>query len=170
MRVVVGKIGRAHGIRGDVSVELRTDVPDKRFAVGASVFCRHGLLKVVSSRPHSGKLLIHFSEFSDRTIAESHHGCLLESEIDPDESPDDGSYYDRQLRGLNVLVAGEPRGSVVDVLHLPAHDSLVISFEGQEVQVPFVEALVTDVDLTAGTLTVADRPGLLNPDQADEAR
>ena len=73
-------------------------------------------------------------------------------------------------RGLTVLVSGEQRGTVIDVLHLPAHDSLLIDYNGQEIQVPFVEALVTEIDLDAGTLTVADRPGLLDPDQAEEAR
>lgn len=170
MRVTVGRIGRAHGIRGDLAVELRTDDPDKRFAVGSSVFCRHGELSVTSARSHSGKLLVHFAQVSDRTAAEAHHGCVLEADIDPDDVPDDGSFYDRQLRGLKVLVDGEDRGKVIDVLHLPAHDSLLIEFNGSEVQVPFVEALVVDVDLAAGSVTISDRPGLLNPDQAEEAR
>ena len=170
MRVIIGRIGRAHGIRGDLAVDVRTDDPDKRFAVGASVLCRHGRLTVSSARFHSGKLLVHFDEVPDRTAAEAHHGCVLEAEIDPDEVPDDGSFYDRQLRGLTVLVDGEPRGTVVDVLHLPAHDSLLIESGDTQVQVPFVEALVTDVDLASGTLTVADRPGLLDPEQAEEVR
>lgn len=170
MRVTVGRIGRAHGIRGDLAVDVRTDDPDKRFAIGASVLCRHGRLTVASSRWHSGKLLLHFVEVPDRTAAENHHGCVLESVIDPNEIPEDGSFYDRQLRGLSVLVGDEIRGLVVDVLHLPAHDSLLIEHQGQEIQVPFVEALVTGVDLAAGTITVVDRPGLLDPDQAEEAR
>lgn len=170
MRVTVGRIGRAHGIRGDLAVDLRTDDPDKRFAIGSSVLCRHGSLTITAARPHSGKLLVHFEEVPDRTAAEGHHGCVLEAEIDPGEVPDDGSFYDRQLRGLTVLVSGEQRGTVIDVLHLPAHDSLLIDYNGQEIQVPFVEALVTEIDLDAGTLTVADRPGLLDPDQAEEAR
>ncbi len=170
MRVTVGRVGRAHGIRGDLAVELRTDDPDKRFAVGASVFCRHGELVVGSARSHSGKLLVSFQHIADRTAAETHHGCILEAEVDPNETPDDGSFYDRQLRGLTVLVNGQARGTIKDVLHLPAHDSLLIAYNGVDVQVPFVEELVPEVDLDARTITVVDRPGLLDPSQAEEVR
>lgn len=171
MRVIVGRIGRAHGIRGDVAIEPRTDEPDKRFAVGSSVLCRHGLLTISSFREHSGRFLAHFEEIVDRTAAESHSGCLLEVEIDPGVEPDDDdSYYDHQLRGLRVMVDGQVRGTVTDVLHLPAQDSLLLDLDGREAQVPFVEALVTEVDLLEGTVTIADRPGLLDQDAADEVR
>ncbi|GAA3547177.1 ribosome maturation factor RimM [Aeromicrobium flavum] len=171
MRVVVGRIGRAHGIRGDLTVETRTDEPERRFAVGSSVLCRGGTLTITSAREHSGRLLVSFAEVPDRTAAEQLHGALLEVEVDPDEVPDDDeAYYDRQLIGLTVLVDGQTRGTVTEVLHLPAHDTLVLDLDGREVQVPFVEALVPDVDLDAGTVTVEDRPGLLNPEDADEVR
>jgi len=99
------------------------------------------------------------------------HGAFLEVEIDPAEVPDeDDAFYDHQLMGLRVLVAGAERGTVREVLHLPAHDSLLIDVDGRRVQVPFVAALVPEVDIEAGTLTVADRPGLLDPDAADEVR
>ncbi len=170
MRVVVGRVGRAHGIRGDLAIDVRTDEPDKRFAVGASVLCRHTTLTVASARPHQGKLLVHFKQLPDRTAAEAHQGCILEVDVDENASPEDGTFYDRQLRGLTVLVDGQPRGKVLDVLHLPAHDSLLLDIAGAEVQVPFVEALVSEVDVESGTLTVVDRPGLLDPSAADEAR
>ncbi|RYJ04710.1 MAG: ribosome maturation factor RimM [Actinomycetales bacterium] len=171
MRVVVGRIGRAHGIRGDLSVDPRTDEPERRFAVGSSVLCRDGKLTITSSRPHSGKWLVHFAEVPDRTAAERFHGAVLEVEVDPDEVPeDDDAFYDHQLVGLTVTVGGAPRGRVLDVMHLPAHDSLLVEVDGRRVQVPFVEALVPEVDLEAGTVTVEDRPGLLNPEEADEVR
>jgi len=171
MRVVVGRIGRAHGIRGDLSVDPRTDEPEKRFAPGSSVLCRDRVLTVAAVRPHSGKLLVTFDEVPDRTAAEQLHGAVLEVEVDPADAPDeDDAFYDHQLVGLRVLVDGTERGTVLEVLHLPAHDSLLLAVDGRRVQVPFVEAIVPDVDLAAGTLTVLDRPGLLNPEEADEAR
>ncbi|WP_313404565.1 ribosome maturation factor RimM [Aeromicrobium sp.] len=171
MRVVVGRIGRAHGIRGDLSVDPRTDEPERRFAPGSSVLCRDGVLTIAAAREHSGKLLVTFAEVPDRTAAEQLHGALLEIEIDPDEVPDeDDAFYDHQLEGLKVMVDGTERGTVLEVLHLPAHDSLLLAVDGRRVQVPFVEALVPEVDLESGTVTVADRPGLLNPEEADEVR
>ncbi len=170
MRLVVGRIGRAHGIRGELSVESRTDEPQRRFAPGSSVLCRDGVLTVTACRPHAGRLLISFAEIPDRTAAEGYHGALLEVEVDPDETSDDGAFYDHQLIGLTVVADGVDRGRVVDVLHLPAHDSLVVDVGGRQVQVPFVEALVPDVDLAGGRVTVLDRPGLLDPDEADEVR
>jgi 16S rRNA processing protein RimM len=171
MRVVVGRIGRAHGIRGDLTVETRTDEPERRFAVGSSVLCRGGALTITAAREHSGRLLVTFAEVPDRTAAEKLHGAMLEVEVDPDEVPDDDdAFYDRQLIGLSVLVDGQPRGTVAEVLHLPAHDTLVLDLDGRQVQVPFVQALVPEVDLEAGTVTVEDRPGLLDPEEADEVR
>lgn len=175
MRVVVGRIGRAHGIRGDLSVEPRTDEPERRFAPGSSVLCLRGgverLLTITSARPHGGRLLVSFDEIGDRTAAEQLHGAILEVEIDPSQEPDDeDAFYDHQLIGLAVVVAGERRGHVREVLHLPAHDSLLVDVDGRRVQVPFVAALVPEVDLQARTVTVVDRPGLLDPAAADEVR
>lgn len=177
MRVVVGRIGRAHGIRGDLSVEPRTDEPEKRFAPGSSVLCVIGgvdrTLTVAAAKPHGDRLLVTFAGIADRTEAERFHGALLEVDVDPAEVPDeDDAFYDHQLIGLTVTVEGDDteRGTVRDVLHLPAHDSLVLDLGERTAQVPFVAALVPEVDLAAGTLTVADRPGLLDPDSADEAR
>lgn len=171
MRVVIGRIGRAHGIRGDVAVELRTDEPERRFAPGSSVLSSGRELVVASSRPHSGRFLVRFVGVADRTAAEALRGQLVEVEVDEDEIPDDdGEFYDRQLVGLAVVTADERVGEVTEVLHLPAHDLLVVATDAGDVMVPFVEALVPDVDLEAGTLTVADVPGLLRPDEAEEVR
>ncbi len=171
MRLVVGRIGRAHGIRGDLTVETRTDEPERRFAPGSSVLCRDQVLTIEASRPHSGRLLVTFAGVSDRTAAEQLHGALLEVDVDPDEVPDeDDAFYDHQLVGLKVMVDGTERGAVLEVLHLPAHDTLLVSVDGRRVQVPFVEALVPTVDLESGTVTIVDQPGLLNPEEADEVR
>lgn len=171
MLVVIGRIGRAHGIRGELAVEVRTDEPERRFAVGSSVVCGGRTLTFKSVRPHSGKLLVSFEEVGDRTAAERLHGQLLEVRIDPDERPaDEDSYYDHQLVGLTVMSADRKRvGVVTSVLHLPAHDTLAVEVDGREALVPFVAALVPEVDLERGSITVADVAGLLDPDAAEIA-
>ncbi len=171
MRVVVGRIGRAHGIRGEVSVELRTDEPDVRFAVGASLHTSSRSLTVSSTRRHQGRLLVRFEGVDDRTGAEALQATLLEADVDPDATPDDpDEFYDHQLIDLDVVAGGRVVGTVADVLHLPEQDLLVVDVEGTEVMVPFVSELVPTVDLGAGAVHVADRPGLLDPTIADEVR
>jgi 16S rRNA processing protein RimM len=168
MLVVVGRIGRGHGVRGEVSVELRTDEPEARFAVGASLHTDGPRkLTIRSVRPHLGRLLIAFDEVVDRERAETLRGATLSAEVEAHERPDDPEeYYDRQLVGLEVHAAESGAvGQVVGVVHLPLQDLLTIRrTDGREVMVPFVAELVPEVDLVAGTLRVADRPGLLHPD------
>lgn len=172
MEVVVGRISRAHGIRGELTVQVRTDEPERRFAPGSSVSVDDGPLKVAGSRRHSGRLLVRFVGIDDRTAAEALHGQLLRVDVDPDAVPEaDGEFYDHQLVGLDVLRStGERVGTVREVTHPPAQDLLAIDVDGREVLVPFVEALVPEVDLAAGTVTVADVPGLLDPDEAEEVQ
>jgi 16S rRNA processing protein RimM len=174
MWVVVGRISRSHGVRGEVSVEIRTDEPETRFTVGAQLQAdgRHPRrLTIRAVRPHSARLLVTFDEVGDRTQAESLRGATLSAEIDPDQRPDDPQeFYDRQLVGLQVQsaegsAAGEAAGEVVGVVHLPLQELLnVRRADGREVLIPFVAELVPEVDLGAGTVLIADRPGLLDPD------
>jgi len=168
MQVVVGRIGRAHGIRGELSIDVRTDEPDRRFAAGQQLTGDRRTFTVESSRHHQGRLLVRFAEVADRTAAEQLTGTLLEIDIDPDEVPeDDEEFYDHQLVGLSAVADEREVGTVVDVLHLPEQDLLVIEVDGREVLVPFVAELVPEVDLAAGRLVVTDRPGLLDPDDAE---
>lgn len=171
---MVGRIGRAHGIRGEVSVQTLTDEPERRFAPGSSVVVRPQgrTLTVTASRPHQGRLLVAFAEVDDRTAAESLRGAQLVSDVDVEDRPDDPEeFYDHQLVGLAVEVAGTARGTVVDVLHLPSQDVLAVRrADGAEVLVPFVTALVPEVDLDGGRVEVADVPGLLDPEEADVSR
>ncbi|MPZ97557.1 MAG: ribosome maturation factor RimM [Propionibacteriales bacterium] len=174
MELVIGRIGRAHGIRGELSVDLRTDDPEARFAVGTVVAtdpASAGPLTITATRPHSGRLLVQFEQVADRTAAEGLRGVLLLADIDPDDDAEDDGYYPHQLVGLRVVTdAGDEVGEVRDVQSAPAHDLLVVRRDdGGEALVPFVTALVPDVDLTSGRLVVADRPGLLRPDEADAA-
>jgi 16S rRNA processing protein RimM len=171
IEVVVGVIGRAHGIRGDVAVDVRTDEPERRFAVGEVLRAEDGPRRftVGAARDHSGRLLVHFDELADRTAAEAARGTVLVADVDPAELPDsEDEYYDRQLVGLAVRDAGGGVvGRVTAVLHLPVQDTLEVDTADGVRLVPFVSAVVTGVDLAVGELQLADVPGLLS-EQDDE--
>jgi 16S rRNA processing protein RimM len=169
--LVVGRIGRPHGLKGEVSVEPRTDEPDRRFTPGARLRTERrrpggdavSSLTVRDTRWHSGRLLVTFEEIADRTAAEDARGTLLVVSVDPSERPEDPEeFYDHQLVGLAVeTTAGEQVGELVEVVHGTAQDLLVVRAEDdREVLVPFVAALVPEVDLEGGRIVVDDRPGL----------
>lgn len=176
--VVVGRIGRPHGVRGEVSVELRTDEPDRRFVPGVVLGTeaprvappgsgvRPERLTVRAARWHQDRLLVTFEELTDRTAAESVRGLLLLTEVAQDARPDDPEeFYDHQLVGLRVVTTdGRDVGEVAAVVHGAAQDLLAVrTSAGPEALVPFVTALVPEVDLGARRVVVADRPGLLTP-------
>ncbi|MEU3495985.1 ribosome maturation factor RimM [Kitasatospora cineracea] len=169
MQLVVGKIGRAHGIRGDVSVEVRTDEPELRLGPGAVLLtdpAATGPLTVESGRVHSGRLLLRFAGVKDRTAAEALRGTMLIAEIDPDETPEDpDEYYDHQLIGLDVVLAdGTPVGELTEVVHLPYQDLLTVERpDGTEVLIPFVEQIVPTIDLDEQRVVITPPPGLIDP-------
>ncbi|MFJ4681148.1 ribosome maturation factor RimM [Kitasatospora sp. NPDC088783] len=168
MQLVVGRIGRAHGIRGDVSVEVRTDEPELRLGPGAVLFtdpAAIGPLTVETGRVHSGRLLLRFAGVKDRTAAEALRGTMLIAEVDPDETPDDpDEYYDHQLIGLDVVLAdGTPVGELTEVLHLPYQDLLTVQRpDGTEVLIPFVEQIVPTIDLDEQRVVITPPPGLID--------
>jgi 16S rRNA processing protein RimM len=126
---------------------------------------------VQSVRDHSRRLLVKFAEVVDRAAAQSIRGTVLIAAVEPNELPaEPGEFYDRQLIGLRATTpAGVDVGMVGSVLHLPAQDLLEIETPAGTRLVPFVAALVPEVDLEAGRLTVADIAGLLDDrDAADE--
>lgn len=176
--VVVGRIGRPHGVHGEVSVEVRTDEPGRRFADGTVLGTRtplgaapHGpdrpaSLTVQRTRWHQSRLLVTFAELPDRTAAEAVRGLSLVTDVDLAEAPDDPEeFYDHQLVGLAAVTTdGVPVGEVSDVVHGAGQDLLTLRTpEGREVLVPFVTALVPVVDVPGGRLEIADRPGLIDP-------
>lgn len=170
MKVVVGRIGRAHGIRGDLGVDIRTDEPERRFAPGSSVVYDGGALTIVSARHHSGRLIVRFEGIDDRNAAETLHGKILEVEVDDDELPEDPEeFYDHQLIGLEARVGDKVIGAVSQVIHMPEQDTLAITTDTGEILVPFVLDLVPEVDVRGGFVLIADMPGLLNPEEADNA-
>ena len=169
--VVVGVVGRPHGVRGEVAVQPRTDEPERRFAPG-SVLRAEGssrTLTVEGLRWHSGRLLLRFAGFDDRTGIESVRGLVLVADVDPDEPPEEpGEYYDRQLVGLAVqTAAGVHVGEVASVLHLPAQDVLEVATAAGPRLVPFVAALVPDVDLARRLITVVEQAGLLSEEEEE---
>lgn len=174
MDVVVGRIGRPHGLRGEVSVEVRTDDPEGRLAPGSTLRtdpAAAGPLTVAAGRVHSGRLLLAFEGHDDRSAAERLRGVLLVADVDPDERPEDPEeYFDRQLEGLAVrTVDGQVVGTLHDVLHLPGQDVLAVRRpDGSEVLVPFVHEIVPTVDLDAGHVLVDAPPGLLSPVEDEE--
>ena len=158
-------IGRAHGIRGEVVIDVRTDEPERRFVAGTRLRVEGSdrTLSLVRARDHSGRLLAEFAELVDRTAAEQARGTVLVVDVDPDERPAAAEeYYDRQLVGLTARRPdGSEIGPVTAVLHLPAQDTLEIAMPAGPRLVPFVQALVPTVDLPGGVLIVADVAGLL---------
>lgn len=174
MHLVVGRIGRPHGVRGDVIVDVRTDDPDLRFAAGsvlATEPAASGPLTVSAARWHSGRLLVTFAGIDDRDQAEELRGVMLVVDSADLTDPGDADYVrDYQLVGLTVLTTtGEPVGKVTDVLH-HGQDLLVIKGDGPrsgaEILVPFVTPVVPEVDVAGGRLVIDPPPGLLDPDEA----
>jgi 16S rRNA processing protein RimM len=166
MQVTVGRIGRPHGIRGDVVVGVRTDEPELRFAVGSRLDTDPadvGPLTVAAVRWHSGELLVRFEGYRDRTAAEELRGTWLRvdsSTLTPSDDPD--VFHDHELIGLTVrTVDGTEVGVVDDVLH-PAQDLLAVRGPAGEILVPFVKAIVTEVNVEAGVVTIDPPPGLLD--------
>jgi len=168
MEVVVGRIGRPHGLKGEVTVEVRTDDPEGRLAPGTSVRTdpvAAGPLTIADGRVHSGRLLLSFEGYDDRGAAERLRGVLLVAEVDPAERPEDPEeFFDHQLVGVTVrTVAGEVVGAVHEVLHLPGQDVLAVRRpDGSEVLVPFVRSIVPTVDLAGAGIVVDPPPGLLD--------
>ena len=174
IEVVVGRIGKPHGIRGEVTLDVRTDEPERRFAPGTTLRAqppagtdrRPATLTVARARWHQSTLLVTFEELADRNAAEAARGTLLHATIGRDETPEDpDEYYDHQLVGLAVVdLDGTPLGEVRALVHGAAQDLLSVRTpDGRDALVPFVTALVPEVDLAAGRVVVADRPGLVSP-------
>jgi 16S rRNA processing protein RimM len=150
MRLLVGRIGRAHGILGEATIEVRTDEPDRRFAIGATVQTdSNGNLKIISGRVHNGILLLGFEGIADRNGIEKLRNTLLYADVDINETNDDeDEYHVMQLIGCAaVLESGEAFGEVTDVINLPGQDLLAIKTVHGEQLIPFVHQLVPTVDI-----------------------
>jgi 16S rRNA processing protein RimM len=175
MLLTVGRVSRAQGTRGEVVVELRTDDPETRFAPGAVLVTdpEHvGPLTVGRTRWHGSRLVVRFRNVPGRAAAESLRGVRLLVDVPDDERPPDpDEFYDYQIVGLRaVTVDGATVGEVSHVIHLPGQELLAIRRPtGDEVLVPFVHAIVPEVDLAERRLVVDPPPGLLEPEPIDES-
>ncbi|GAA4448508.1 ribosome maturation factor RimM [Phytohabitans houttuyneae] len=181
MLLYVGRIARPHGIRGEVIVDLRTDDPDERFAPGKVLVTDPGAmpskdtdpaafqvperLTIEEVRSHHGRLIIGFDGIYDRNVAEALRGVLLcvdSADVGPLADPDE--FHDHQLVGLTAVTpSGETLGEVARIDHAPASDLLVLRRpEGHTALVPFVKAIVPEVDLAGGRVIVDPPEGLFD--------
>jgi 16S rRNA processing protein RimM len=173
VQLVVGRIGRAHGIKGEVTVEVRTDEPELRLAPGAVLAtdpAATGPLTIATGRVHSGRLLLRFAGVADRTGAEALRNTLLIADVDPEETPEDPEeYYDHQLVDLDVVTTdGTEVGRIAEISHLPYQDLLIVRRpDGSEVMVPFVAEIVPEVDLEEQRAVIDPPPGLLDDAPGD---
>ncbi|MEU8900903.1 ribosome maturation factor RimM [Nocardia sp. NPDC048505] len=174
MELVVGRVAKSHGVRGELVVEVRTDEPEARFAVGNTLRGRLPRDKQVrdftieSAREHSGRLLVFVAGVQDRTAADALRGLLFfvnSEDLPPSADPDE--YYDHELEGLTVqLTDGTLVGTVREVLHSAAGELLSVQAaeDKREILIPFVTAIVPTVSI-ADRLVVIDPPeGLLDPE------
>lgn len=193
MQLVVGRIGKPHGVRGEVTVEVRTDEPEARFAPGTVLRTEPGAtpptsprstedapgngdepgvrfrvpaeLTIEEARFHQGRVLIAFAGIPDRNTAEALRGTLLvvdSADVTPPDDPEE--FHDHQLVGLAVVTpAGERLGEVARIDHAPSSDLLVLRRpEGRTALIPFVRAIVPEVDLAGGRVIVDPPAGLLD--------
>jgi 16S rRNA processing protein RimM len=179
MLLVVGKVGRPHGLRGEVLVNIHTDEPAQRFAPGMVLIADPGArasappgawqipgrLTVQSARPHQGRMIVVFDGVGDRDLAEQLRDVLLwVDSADLPASGDPDEFSDHQLIGLAAVdPAGEPLGEVLRVDHAPASDLLVLRRpDGRTALVPFVQAIVPQVDVAGGRVVVTPPEGLFD--------
>ena len=171
MDLVVGRVIKAHGITGELAVDVRTDDPDERFAPGMTLRARPSRggpqreYVIESAREHSGRLLVRLEGVADRNAAEALRGNIFlvdTADLPPIDDPDE--FYDHQLEGLSVVTtSGTVVGNVNEVLHTAAGELLSVTSEsGGEVLVPFVGAIVTEVSLQNQTIEIDPPDGLLD--------
>ena len=173
----VGRLVKAHGLKGALKIELYTDDPARRFTPGATFTLQvpttsqwHGkTLELAELRWYNTHAVAFFKDVADRTAAESLVKAILWVEQDVEELPvEEDAWYDHQLVGLGVVRDGERVGTVIRIDHLPAQDLLTITTDDGEVMVPFVKAFVPSVDIEAGIMTVTPPPGLFEQLPDDE--
>jgi 16S rRNA processing protein RimM len=169
MLLVVGVIARPHGVRGELVVDVRTDEPDDRFAPGSVLTTAPGApvasLTVETARPHLGRLIVTFEGVHERDVAETLRGvelCVDSAVLSPPDDPDE--FHDFQLVGLTAVDrAGAEIGEVVRIDHAPAADMLVLRRPGGRTSlVPFIAAMVPEVDLAGGRVVITPPEGLLD--------
>jgi 16S rRNA processing protein RimM len=170
--VVVGKITKAHGLRGEVVVLVSSDNPD-RFVPGSSVFLEDGReLKIRDARPNGGRLLVSFDGIDERTAAEHLRGVTLVVPRSMLPTLAEGEFWPHQLEGCEVVTeSGRSLGAIVDVVASAANDLWVaVDGSGTETMIPAIREVVAEVDVARRRVLVRDLPGLTMPDDEDSGR
>ncbi|CAM3207489.1 Ribosome maturation factor RimM [Arthrobacter ulcerisalmonis] len=173
MQLQVARIGKPHGIRGEVTVQVLTDAPGDRFVPGTEFVVEPasaGPLTVISARWNKDILLLAFDEIVDRNQAETIRGAKLFVETDELAEDDDEGWYEHELVGLEVRVGGHVVGKIAALNTMPVQDLLMVTTpEGTEILVPFVEQIVPEVNVEGGYILVTPPAGLfeVNADDAE---
>ena len=163
MQLVVGRIGRAHGVLGEATIEVRTDNPDQRFTLGSKLTLDSGReLIVKSARWHNQVLLLTFEGITDRNQIEALKDQLLSANVDTsDLGP--GEYHYQQLIGSTVFLnSGQLLGPVTEVVALPGQDLLAVEYQGRQVLIPMVKAIITSIDIENKKIVVDPPKGLID--------
>jgi 16S rRNA processing protein RimM len=165
MQLQVARIGKPHGIRGEVTVQVMTDAPEDRFVPGTELTVEpasKGPLTVISARWNKDILLLGFEEVVDRNGAEELRGAMLSVDTEElDGEDDDEGWYEHELVGLQAKVGDDVVGTVSGLRTLTVQDLLVVDdTQGREVLVPFVEAIVPEVNVEGGYVLITPPPGL----------
>lgn len=177
-RLRVGRLTKAHGLKGALKVELYTDEPERRFVPGASFSLQvppespwhNRSVELLELRWYNEQPVAFFKGVEDRTAAETLVKAILWVDKDDAEELEPDTWYDHQLVGLDVIVDGMKVGVVARIDHLPAQDLIVVKTKGDDVLVPFVRAIVPNVDIQAGQITMTPPGGLFDPEHAEIAR
>lgn len=172
MQLIVAIIGSAHGLKGEVKLDVRTDSPAARLSEGTTLETDPsdaGPLTIRSIREYKDSTYVRFVEVKDRTTAESLRGVSLVIESDEAEGEGDDAWYPHELRGLEALdPEGYELGIVEDLQIMPAQDLLLVrEHSGAIVRVPFVREIVTDVDIDDHCVVIDAPPGLFCDDEAE---
>ncbi|KQY99223.1 ribosome maturation factor RimM [Microbacterium sp. MEC084] len=164
----VGRLVKAHGLKGALKLELYTDDPDGRFTPGATFTLQvpehsqwHGkTITVREFRWMNQHPVVFFEGVDDRNAADTLVRAILWIDQDEDAPAEPDAWYDHQLVGLDVVRDGVVVGKVARVDHFPAQDLLVVRAGEDEVLVPFVSAIVPEVDIEGGRVVVTPPAGL----------
>ncbi len=166
MLLVVARIGRAHGVNGEATIEVRTDLPEERFIVGSVLVTEpstFGPLTISSVRNHNGTLLLGFKEVKDRTAVEKLRDVLLLADVDISEGGDEDNFHIQELLGCRVVTdAGIEVGIMTDLVQLPGQDLLAVNHNGREILIPFVLEIVPEIDVENKVITITPPEGLLD--------
>ena len=166
MDVLVARIGKPHGIKGEVTVQLFTDAPEDRFEPGETFRVEGAAvaeLTVVKARWNKDILIVGFEQVPDRNQAETLRGAQLFIDSEGSDDDEDDAWYEHELVGLEARVDGESVGTVTGLRTMAVQDLLVVGLaDGHEALVPFVGAIVPEVDPEGGFVTIVPPAGLFD--------